>query len=177
LISPRRDLRAGSPAPHRLPAEDLQDSSDPLYLLGEAVRFYEDDISQNGRKPGEASTETHTLRWRLPHLALKLTQRQSGMCTALAWLDAGRAWWAGGGAWSACGRMERAAVRQRWSPRITDCYTLHTRILSPTKATMATPFAQKSLSIYLLSTPLADRGSPSEFQRPCVGPARQNGGH
>jgi hypothetical protein len=46
----------------------------------------------------------------------QLTQRQSETCTTLDWPDTGRAWWAADGAWSACGRVERAAVRQRCPP-------------------------------------------------------------
>jgi hypothetical protein len=46
----------------------------------------------------------------------QLTQRQSGTCTTLDGPDTGRAWWAADGAWSACGRVERAALRQRCPP-------------------------------------------------------------
>jgi hypothetical protein len=43
----------------------------------------------------------------------QLTQRQS---ETLDWPDTGRVLWAAGGAWSACGRVERAAVWQRFPP-------------------------------------------------------------
>jgi hypothetical protein len=46
----------------------------------------------------------------------QLTQRQSETCTTLDWPDTGRAWWAADRAWSACGRVERTAVRQRCPP-------------------------------------------------------------
>jgi hypothetical protein len=40
-----------------------------------------------------------------------------------------------------------------------------------------TNYLLTSLLVFFSRYPLADRSSPSEFQRPCVGPARQNGGH
>jgi hypothetical protein len=53
----------------------------------------------------------------------QLIQRQSETCTALDRPDTGRrqgargrAWWADDGAWSACGRVERAAVRNGTTP-------------------------------------------------------------
>jgi hypothetical protein len=41
----------------------------------------------------------------------------AGVAPAGAAAGTGRAWWAADGAWSSCGRVERAAVRQRCPPR------------------------------------------------------------